>query len=263
MEITVKMNECEFMDFSNWRKGRPADHDINEIMKRRTDEWRDKDNVESNTSATTDPGPAYFPPVASEPDLLPCNLGSPGVDLTNPDNWSEGKLTPAPGIERDRRGYPWDGRIHASSRAKIADGSWRMRRGVPDDIIMKVEGELRSTWGMAPLPVDERLPPGPPESLQAVDELLNEMPPAPPVEVLPPAPPVEVLPPAPPVEVLPPAPPVNPDDVKNLIMAITQKGISPEKASEACNQVGIPGMIGLINRPDMARAVAMILGVTI
>lgn len=47
------------------------------------------------------------------------------------------------GIALDVKGYPWDGRIHASSRAKVSDGTWRYKRGSTDDAIAKVELELR------------------------------------------------------------------------------------------------------------------------
>jgi hypothetical protein len=210
------------------------------------------------------PAPVGVPdiptPVAGYNNPAPCDMGSNGVDLTNPDNWVKGNLQVGPsilvpstvtGVERDRRGLPWDGRIHASSRAKVADGTWRMRRNVSDDVIMKVEAELRAKWCMPPLPVDER---------QIISQDDNCLPPHmafnPPLSL-------EELPPAPPVEELPPAPPVNPDDVKNLILESTRRGLSPEVVSDACNKVGIPGLPGLINRPEMARAVAMILGVTI
>jgi hypothetical protein len=245
MEITVKMSERQdtteitinFFEISNERE-----RVINWLQK------RGKENVLENIPVPALVGvPNMDSPVAGDNDPVPCDMGGNGVDLTNPNNWGGGKLQVGQtiGIERDRRGLPWDGRIHASSRAKVADGTWRMRRNVSDDVIMKVESELRAKWGMPPLPVDEReddkcLPP---------NMAFNT--------------PVEELPPTPPVEELPPAPPVNPDDVKNLILEVTRRGLSPEVVSDACNKVGIPGLPGLINRPEMARAVAMILGVTI
>jgi hypothetical protein len=70
-------------------------------------------------------------------------------------------------------------------------------------------------------------------------------------------------PPAPPVEVLPPLPPANPDGVKNLIMAITQRQIDPQVVLAACQQAGLASLPMLISRPDLAPAVANILGVAI
>lgn len=43
----------------------------------------------------------------------------------------------------DSAGLPWDERIHSSNRAFNADGTWRRRRGVSDDLVKQVEAELR------------------------------------------------------------------------------------------------------------------------
>lgn len=49
-----------------------------------------------------------------------------------------------PTVELDVHGYPWDDRIHSSSKSKNADGSWRGRKGVPPPTITKVKAELAS-----------------------------------------------------------------------------------------------------------------------
>jgi len=46
--------------------------------------------------------------------------------------------------EVDSKGMPWDARIHSSSKAKVADGSWKYRRGVSDEEVKRVENELRN-----------------------------------------------------------------------------------------------------------------------
>lgn len=50
---------------------------------------------------------------------------------------------PASGAELDSNGLPWDARIHASTKAKVADGSWRALRGVDKNLVTVVEQELR------------------------------------------------------------------------------------------------------------------------
>lgn len=55
---------------------------------------------------------------------------------------------PLPPIETktpatDHNGLPWDERIHSSSRAINADGTWRYRKNVPDETKQAVEAELR------------------------------------------------------------------------------------------------------------------------
>jgi hypothetical protein len=42
----------------------------------------------------------------------------------------------------DAEGIPWDKRIHASSKTKKADGTWKLRRGVDKDLVGKVKIEL-------------------------------------------------------------------------------------------------------------------------
>lgn len=52
----------------------------------------------------------------------------------------------------DVHGLPWDARIHASTKAKNADGSWRYRKGVADTQKSKVEKELRAALAANPAP---------------------------------------------------------------------------------------------------------------
>ena len=61
--------------------------------------------------------------------------------------------------EVDKKGMRWDARIHSSSKAKIADGTWKYRRGVTDEEIKRVEGELT---GNAATPSQEQYAPPPP-----------------------------------------------------------------------------------------------------
>lgn len=54
--------------------------------------------------------------------------------------------------DHDANGLPWDERIHASTKAKNADGSWRYRKGVADTQKSKVEKELRAALAANPAP---------------------------------------------------------------------------------------------------------------
>lgn len=57
--------------------------------------------------------------------------------------------------EVDSRGYPWDERIHASTQAKNADGTWRNKRGVSKELVEEVEAEFREQLqAAAPEPTD-------------------------------------------------------------------------------------------------------------
>lgn len=46
-------------------------------------------------------------------------------------------------VPLDKEGLPWDGRIHASTKTFIADGSWKLRRGVDPAEVEKVKVQLK------------------------------------------------------------------------------------------------------------------------
>jgi hypothetical protein len=72
---------------------------------------------------------------------------------------------PVTDVSLDKSGIPWDSRIHTSSRAKNADGSWRRRRGIDDAAALQVEGELKALMG---LPVPVAVVPTPPLTAAAI-----------------------------------------------------------------------------------------------
>ena len=53
----------------------------------------------------------------------------------------------------DERGMPWDGRIHAKSKTRNADGTWRYRRNTLNADIEKVEAEIKPAAAPMPHPV--------------------------------------------------------------------------------------------------------------
>lgn len=46
--------------------------------------------------------------------------------------------------ELDAAGFPWDARIHASSKEKVAAGTWKYKRGVEQNVKDSVENEFRA-----------------------------------------------------------------------------------------------------------------------
>ncbi len=52
-------------------------------------------------------------------------------------------------VERDRNGYVHDVRIHARTRSKNDDGTWKYMRGVAKTLVAKVEAELRANEAKA------------------------------------------------------------------------------------------------------------------
>lgn len=65
------------------------------------------------------------------------------------------------GVELDKHGLPWDNRIHAETKAKIADGSWRKKRGVDPALVAQVEAELRQVMGAPSAPLAQGVAPVP------------------------------------------------------------------------------------------------------
>jgi hypothetical protein len=43
-------------------------------------------------------------------------------------------VEPGPYAELDSAGKPWDATIHSSSRARVKDGTWKMKRGLGGDV---------------------------------------------------------------------------------------------------------------------------------
>lgn len=61
------------------------------------------------------------------------------------------------GGERDAAGFPWDNRIHSTSKEKTKKGCWRYRRGVEDSLILQVEAQLRGLLPQA-VPMAQPIP---------------------------------------------------------------------------------------------------------
>lgn len=109
----------------------------------------------------------------------------------------------------DIHGLPWDERIHASSHAKTADGSWRAKRNVEPSLVATVEAELkalmaipaaRGTYSGAVTIGDTIIGviADPPRSVNLISEMSAQVPPAPPVAAATPAPVAAPPPPPPP-----------------------------------------------------------------
>lgn len=82
-------------------------------------------------------------PVETQLSLtLPTELPAPVVTAV-PEVAVQPAPPTSPASDVDAKGLPWDHRIHASSKAKNADGSWRAKRGVDAALVTLVEDELR------------------------------------------------------------------------------------------------------------------------
>lgn len=56
-----------------------------------------------------------------------------------------------PGVELDKRGLPWDNRIHSRTKTKTADGLWKSMRGLNPAVAKSVEAELFQAMSLPPI----------------------------------------------------------------------------------------------------------------
>ncbi len=155
------------------------------------------------------------------------------------------RVDPGPPGDRDSEGLPWDGRIHSSSKALLADGKWRQRRNTDPAVVAAVTAELRAALAAPSAPVPAA-PPAPPSTVPAYSGVT----PALDATITPP------VPPAPPVE---PAPATM--TFPQFMHAITAARLAPGIVLEACKAVGMPSIPALAQRTDLIPAVATALGV--
>ncbi len=199
--------------------------------------------VESTDGAPA-PTTAFAQPAATAP--LPA---APAAPLT---------VSPAASGERDSKGMPWDGRIHASSKAKVADGSWRYKRGVDDTVIAPIEAEIRAALGAPAVAVGGAAPAFGAHPFFEQPAPAAAVPPAP----IPAAPaPVVAPPPAASVAVPVPPPAAIAGMTYDMLMAalppkIVSGELTAAQMQEACEQYGVPSIAALAQRPDLVPFIA-------
>ncbi len=188
--------------------------------------------VDMPVTTLTVPFAVPLPPVPPVPVTV-----APTVSVAAPTN----------PVDLDKTGIPWDHRIHAESKAKIADGTWRAKRNCDPALKATVEAELRQLMGVAP---SVPLPP-------------SVAPPVGPVTIH--TPPMLATPtPTVAVNVIPAAPSAAPIDPKLQFVqlvgrasaAIQAKKITLQEVSEICAAAGVPALPLLANRLDLVPDVA-------
>lgn len=112
-------------------------------------------------------GAAPLPTVPPVPGAtsIPANVGTvpalpPGV-AAGAQAVNAAPSSPAPSGDVDKEGMPWDERIHAGSKEKNKDGTWRRRRNLQDSDYERVAAELRALSGKPPVTPTGNLPPLP------------------------------------------------------------------------------------------------------
>jgi len=103
------------------------------------------DSLSGSVTVITPPAPVTVitPPapfVAAAPTVIePVVAPAPPVVAPAPPI-----VAAAPNAEVDSSGLVWDERIHAKTKATVADGTWRKKRGIDATTLAAVEAELRA-----------------------------------------------------------------------------------------------------------------------
>jgi hypothetical protein len=174
--------------------------------------------------------------------MEPVTIMEDDEEPTAEEAFAVGEL-PMPVTTLDRNGLPWDERIHASSRAKTADGSWRAKRNVDPALVTKVEAELKALMA---------LPAAPPAPVERIETTV--FPPPPPVNLVNDSHPLvtSLLPPPPPPP--PPAPVIGNTWVafiSEVSGKISEGKLTQDELKQACEQNGISNFSMLGNRLDL------------
>lgn len=196
--------------------------------------------VPADTTATTFPGTlsAPLPPVSdAQTAFAPTAPAAP--------------TTHAGGVDLDKHGLPWDGRIHTGTKRKNADGSWTAKRGVDPALVASVEAELRQVMGA---------PAAAPLASAPVAATVTA-----PAAVVAPPPPAPVAGAAPSMPAAPSAAPGEvPADARAQFVALVGRAsaaiqgqkVTQAEVNQCCVDAGVPALPLLANRLDLVAQVA-------
>jgi hypothetical protein len=196
---------------------------ISEMLSEMADELKPSDMFTSEEIQEADELINIPPP----PPLIESKLSEPNPSVFNVEQ------TTAMTVELDADDLPWDERIHAGSKAKLAKTQqWRKKRGVSSDLILQVETELKAVMNVpAPEPVI----------------------PAPAPEPVIPAPAPEPVIPAPAPE---PTIMTFPEFLVKITTAMNGGGLENSRVLEILNKHDIPSLPLLSARPDLIPSIS-------
>lgn len=179
------------------------------------------------------------------------------VEVDDTDDDADGQILPPPptdglaatvaslaaaGVDLDSDGYPWDHRIHASTKTKIANGTWKLKPKTDPALIEQVRGEFRQT-AAAPIDLAPALQVPPPSLGAAVEPAPQAAAPAPAPTVIPAT---DEKPTA--------APALFAATMKKYSVAESTGKVEPGAALKWCTAAGLPSVAGLMSRPDLCGA---------
>ncbi|HKF95958.1 MAG TPA: hypothetical protein VKB96_15475 [Gammaproteobacteria bacterium] len=162
------------------------------------------------------------------------NVSSVSVEIPQPPVADEGEPAPIIPGETDIHGREWNAEVHASTRAKNADGSWRYKRGVDKALVEAFEAQ--PVGNVIPEPADT----------------VSETPVATTAAEIPA--PDAVIPE--PVAVVPDAP--TGVSFAGLMKMITGSGMETAKATGLAQSLGLGGLADLAKPDNAALIPAMV-----
>ena len=205
------------------------------------------------------------PAIAAGSIVAPPPPANTAPTTTTPGVASSAAGASSGGVELDKHGLPWDGRIHAGTKRKNADGSWAAKRGVDPALVATVDAELRQVMGAAPAPLAQ----APVAATATVPAGSTPTPTsAPAVAVPPPAPPAPVAGVAPSMPAAPSVAPISAGDIPadaraqfvalvgRASAAIQGQKVTQAEVNQCCTDAGVPALPLLANRLDLVAQVA-------
>lgn len=202
------------------------------------------------------------PVIAGASTVAPPPPANTAPTTTTPGVASSAAVASSAGVELDKHGLPWDGRIHAGTKRKNADGSWTAKRGVDPALVATVEAELRQVMGAAPA---APLAQAPVAATVTAPAGSTPTPTSAPVAAVPPPPPTPVAGAAPSMPAAPSAAPGEvPQDARQQFVglvgrasaAIQGQKVTQAEVNQICADSGIPALPLLANRLDLVATVA-------
>jgi hypothetical protein len=186
------------------------------------------DAVASSTAPADSPATTSIPTPPSVPVPPAVSTGSTAAPAVPP------TASPAPGVDVDARGLPWDARIHSREKTKLVNGNWKNKRGVDENLLQTVEAQLAQAMAI------------PAASSPAPSVSVPVPPPTPTPPVLPTA--------APTATSASPSEPF-PDLMKLIVSATTQNKLTQAQVNEVINAHGFAVLPLVSSRPDLIPAI--------
>jgi len=140
-------------------------------------------------------------------------------------------------VTLDAAGLPWDARIHSSSKERIANGTWKIKRGVDRNLVAQFQAEY---LGKSPTPISE-------PTVTPKVEVTDNVPPPPP-------------PPPPPFQLPSDTAGTAPATYAELMQRVVQSKTPIASVQVEASKLGLASFALLAQRTDLIPAVAEALG---